>query len=70
MSGFHLAMDTLAVQLYTSHYLGVFGIFTHENAPMARKLKRADANQFFVLHWLFFIDIMLKSEHKILNTYF
>ena len=25
---FHLTMDTLAVQLYTSHYLGVFGTFT------------------------------------------
>ena len=22
---FHLTMDTLAVRLYTSHYLGVFG---------------------------------------------
>ena len=25
---FHLTMDTLAVRLYTSHYLGVFGTFT------------------------------------------
>ena len=25
---FHLAMDTLAVQLYTSHYLGMFGTCT------------------------------------------
>ena len=25
---FHLTMDTLAVQLYTSHYLGVFGTCT------------------------------------------
>ena len=25
---FHLTMDTLAVQLYTSHYLGVFETFT------------------------------------------
>ncbi len=25
---FHLTMDTLTVQLYTSHYLGVFGTFT------------------------------------------
>ena len=25
---FHLAMDTLAVRLYTSHYLGVFGTYT------------------------------------------
>ena len=25
---FHLTMDTLAVQLYTSHYLGMFGTFT------------------------------------------
>ena len=25
---FHLTMNTLAVQLYTSHYLGVFGTYT------------------------------------------
>ena len=25
---FHLTMDTLAVRLYTSHYLGVFGTCT------------------------------------------
>ena len=25
---FHLAMDTLAVQLYISHYLGMFGTYT------------------------------------------
>ena len=25
---FHLTMDTLAVRLYTSHYLGVFGTYT------------------------------------------
>ena len=26
---FYLTIDTLAVRLYTSHYLGVFGTFTH-----------------------------------------
>ncbi len=30
-------MDTLAVQLYISHYLGMFRTFTCESAPMARK---------------------------------
>ena len=25
---FHLTVDTLAVRLYTSHYLGVFGTYT------------------------------------------
>ena len=34
---FHLTMDTLAVQLYISHYLGMFRTFTCESAPMARK---------------------------------
>ena len=34
---FHLTMDTLAVQLYISHYLGIFRTFTCESAPMARK---------------------------------
>ena len=38
-------MDTLAVQLYTSHYLGVFGTFTRQSAPMARKLKKNPAKQ-------------------------
>ena len=35
-------MDTLAVQLYISHYLGMFRTFTCERAPMARKRKAAD----------------------------
>ena len=30
-------MDTLAVQLFISHYLGMFRTFTCESAPMARK---------------------------------
>ena len=30
-------MDTLAVQLYISHYLGMFRTFSCESAPMARK---------------------------------
>ena len=34
---FHLTMDTLAVQLYISHSLGMFRTFTCESAPMARK---------------------------------
>ena len=34
---FHLTMDTLAIQLYISHYLGMFRTFTCESAPMARK---------------------------------
>ena len=29
--------DVLAVQLYISHYLGMFRTFTCESAPMARK---------------------------------
>ena len=34
---FHLTMDTLTVQLYISHSLGMFRTFTCESAPMARK---------------------------------
>ena len=40
---FHLTMDTLAVQLYISHYLGMFRTFTCESAPMARKQKEAQS---------------------------
>ena len=38
---FHLTMDTLAVQLYISHYLGMFRTFTCESAPMAH-IKKAE----------------------------
>ena len=41
---FHLTMDTLAVQLYISHYLGMFRTFTCESAPMARKRKDPPGN--------------------------
>ena len=32
---FHLTMDTLAVQLYASRYLGALGTFTLKSPPMA-----------------------------------
>ena len=47
-------MDTLAVQLYIFHYLGMFRTFTCESAPMARKRnvrrkvhRKAGASQIF-----------------------
>ena len=46
-------MDTLAVQLYISHYLGMFRTFTCESAPMAhiKKLpvRFSSDRQFFKL---------------------
>ena len=53
---FHLTMDTLAVQLYISHYLGMFRTFTCESAPMARKRKEDVLRHplFYVMQYFYF----------------
>ena len=69
---FHLTMDTLAVQLYISHYLGMFRTFTCESAPMARKrnvrrkahMEKRYANSYHCIPLLFYPRFVDHAEQS------